>query len=262
LFSALWLAYIILSLATDGPPYLHVFFGVVIAALVPSFIVFLVGLGITRIWERFGHAHWLRLLPEHVRKGLARLYVAIGVPWTIWFGYNFLEARPREFYRAFFSLLIVPVGGPILLLLIVWIVNGFRKSISEAEVNKKTPTAMDALIKLSYGNSPPRKEDCDLREAIESSFEQLLGKVVDIAEVRTIATGLYNAPMPNSTHGLAVATALNLYRSAKGARHAELMHTQICARMIVLDWLKEKKVDALLASAFEHSLYERYKLQV
>jgi hypothetical protein len=354
-----------------------------------------------------------------MRKGLVRLYIAIGVPWTIWFGYNFLEARPREQGRAFFSLLIVPIGGPLLLLLIVWIVNGFRKASPntsvridmghhrqskdwrenaekvrdtavdwvshkpdilcdnllrtgdffgkkfpglkldaeglttdqmaglpkeyfekggvnpsvvaeqfgyptadamldhlrqlhkdrgttspaehfeklvdreverqmqrkfsdgkesqpspanpprsgngvspDAKAAKKTPTAMDALIKLSYGSSPPRKEECNLREAIELSFEQLLGKVVDIAEVRTIATGLYNSPMPQSTHGLAVATALNLYRSAKGGRHAELMHVQILARMIVLDWLKGKKVDVLLASAFEHSLYERYKLQI
>jgi hypothetical protein len=351
-----------------------------------------------------------------MRKGLARFYIAIGLPWTIWFGYNFLEARPREVDRAFVSLLIVPVGGPILLLLIVWIVNGFRKpspntsvrmdmghrqskdwrenaekvhdtavdwvshkpdilcdnflrtgdffgkkhqrfkldaeklttdqmvglpkeyfekggvnpsvlaeqlgyptadamldhlrelhkargTMSPAEhfeklvdreverqmqrkfsdgkesqpspanpprsgggvspdakAAKKTPTAMDALIKLTYGNSPPRKT-ANLREAIDLAFE-LLGEVVDVAEIRPIAAQLYNGPMPYSTHDLAVATALNLYRSADGARQAKLMHIQIVARMNVVDWLKEKKVAALLAKAFEDALYEKYKPQL
>jgi hypothetical protein len=107
-----------------------------------------------------------------------------------WFGYRILEAlnRHRPVAGAFWSLMVVPVGGPILLLLIVWVVNGFRKSTPEVEAATKTPTAMDALIKLTYGSSPPRKT-ANLREAIDLAFE-LLSKVVDIAEVQGIATGL------------------------------------------------------------------------
>src|SRR5271167_3776003 len=33
----------------------------------PPIVLFLAGLGLVRIWERFGEAHWLRL-PEHLRR--------------------------------------------------------------------------------------------------------------------------------------------------------------------------------------------------
>jgi hypothetical protein len=76
--------------------------------------------------------HWSRL-PEHLRRGLLRLYVVVSVPWVAWFGYQYLDQAPyysrsRHAADALWWLLVVPVGGPILLLVIVWVVAGFRKS--------------------------------------------------------------------------------------------------------------------------------------
>jgi hypothetical protein len=74
-----------------------------------------------------------------------------------------------------------------------------------------------------------------------------------------IATELYNRPLPYSTHNLAVATALNLFRSANIARHQELESIQISSRMTVLDWVKEKKLSPLLAKTFKDTLYKIFK---
>jgi hypothetical protein len=59
----------------------------------------------------------------------------------------------------------------------------------------KKPTMMDGFIKLAYGDTPPQKT-ANLRDAIQLSYETLLGKLVGIAEVKTIATQLYNGPLP------------------------------------------------------------------
>jgi hypothetical protein len=130
LFSALWLAYILSLVVRHGVPDEAELPFILIVVVVPPFIVFLVGIGLTRIWERFAEDRWRRLLPQHQRIGLVRLYTAIGVPWVAWFGYHILDAldRNRPVSGAFWSLLIVPVGGPISLALIIWVADGFCKS--------------------------------------------------------------------------------------------------------------------------------------
>jgi hypothetical protein len=67
---------------------------------------------------------------------LTRLYVVVAVPWVAWYGYQIFDAAQRSSYssqraisHAFWSLLIVPNGGPILLVMIVWVLAGFRKSV-------------------------------------------------------------------------------------------------------------------------------------
>jgi hypothetical protein len=72
---------------------------------------------------------WLNL-PGNVRRGFLRLYLVVSAPWVGWFGYQMLAAIPdwRSVSAAFWSLLIVPVGGPILFLVILWVVAGFREA--------------------------------------------------------------------------------------------------------------------------------------
>jgi uncharacterized membrane protein YhaH (DUF805 family) len=76
-------------------------------------------------------AHW-RELPDHVRRGLLRLYVVVSVAWVAWFGSQLLYALndydPDGAAEAFWWLLLVPVGVPILFLVIGWVVAGFRKT--------------------------------------------------------------------------------------------------------------------------------------
>lgn len=89
----------------------------------------------------------VRILPSHVRRGLLRLYLAIAVPWAAWFGYQILYAFQHHSYGygwryasgAFRTLLIVPIGGPILFFVIVWIIAGFRK-FNEATPQPEPPS--------------------------------------------------------------------------------------------------------------------------
>jgi hypothetical protein len=123
---------------------------------------------------------------------------------------------------------------------------------------RSKPTMMDGFIKLAYGDSPPRKT-ANLQVAIELSYEALFVRIVDIAEIQKIATQLYNGKMPYSTHDLAAATALNVFRNADGPRREQLGQIQIFSRLTVVDWVKEKKVNPMLAKAFEDTLYKTFK---
>jgi hypothetical protein len=98
--------------------------------LLPPIILFLAGVSIMLAWTRFAKVQWLSL-PMHQRRGLLRLYLIVVVPWVAWFGYKFydgIQHHSRYIAHAFWSLLSVPIGGPILLLVIVWVISGFRKS--------------------------------------------------------------------------------------------------------------------------------------
>jgi hypothetical protein len=90
-----------------------------------------------RVVEAMAFPNPHKLIPLHIRRGLLRVYIAACVPWIAFFGYRFLDALQRDYYRpytqhqafgAFWSLLVVPVGGPISLLVILWVLAGFRKS--------------------------------------------------------------------------------------------------------------------------------------
>jgi hypothetical protein len=70
----------------------------------------------------------------HVRRGLLRLYFVVAVPWVAWFGCKLIYASNHYYYdqgqhasKAFRSLLVVPVGGPILYFVIPWVIAGFRR---------------------------------------------------------------------------------------------------------------------------------------
>ena len=131
LVSVLWLAFVawrVIDLYPNFPtdPPLAVF------AFLPPTILFLVSVGPIWFWKWFGAA-----LPEHLRRGLLRVYIVITAPWVAWYGYQIYDFIQRHRYwhwrdisHAFWSLLIAPVGGPILLLAIVWVLAGFRRSTS------------------------------------------------------------------------------------------------------------------------------------
>ena len=101
---------------------------------------------------------WLRL-PENIRRGLLRLYFATAVPWVAWFGYQILDALDQHPYNAwryvsghFWRLLIVPLGGPISLWIVLWVLDGFRKSGQEVGLGESTQEGTAAC-----SPSPSRK---------------------------------------------------------------------------------------------------------
>ncbi|SRR6266404_4354667 len=92
-------------------------------------------------------------LPLHLRRGLLRIYIAVTVPWIAFFGYRFLDALQHPYQHhasgAFWSLLMVPVGGPISLLVIMWVLAGFRKS-------ERTESEAKTGAKIAARSSQPR----------------------------------------------------------------------------------------------------------
>jgi len=102
-------------------------------------------------------------LPEHLRRGLLRLYVVVSVPWVAWFGYQLLDHLQRPYYsrarhaaEAFWWLLMVPIGGPILFLVIAWVVAGFRKKtalrVDTAPEDKAVPQSERSASHRSTGD--------------------------------------------------------------------------------------------------------------
>ena len=113
---------------------LPILIGLTAYAIIPPLILLLIGAAIVAIWRRFLKVHWLKHwleLPQHIRTGVLRLYAVVSVPWIAWFGYRLLDALQRHNERlassAFWWLLIVPIGVPIVLAATLWVIGGFRK---------------------------------------------------------------------------------------------------------------------------------------
>jgi hypothetical protein len=115
---------------------------------------------------------------------------------------------------------------------------------------------MDALIRAMYGANPPPKS-AELERSIIIADEALLFGRVPLSEVRQRATELFKGPFPNSTHDLAVSTALAFFKAPEFMK--ALSEYQILARLRVLEWAKDGKVVGPLAESFEHVLYRIYK---
>lgn len=80
-----------------------------------------------------------RELPANIRKGLTRAYLTIAVPWIAWFGFELASALQghytwawRYVSRPFWLLLAFPIGAPVVLFLILWIIAGFRVRSSDS----------------------------------------------------------------------------------------------------------------------------------
>jgi hypothetical protein len=112
----------------------------------------LAGASLALIWWLIGRHRWKRL-PENIRRGMWRLYIAVCVPWLAWFGYAAFDAaeRHRNYSRdvasAAWKALVVPVGAPVLFLVLLWIVSGFQQSDVLKEDRSANP--------LGAKNEPP-----------------------------------------------------------------------------------------------------------
>jgi hypothetical protein len=86
-----------------------------------------------RVLKRL-HKKW-RSIPAHIRKGLLRLYIVVTLLWIGWYGSQIVAVLNSHSYgpvwryvsRLFWMLLLVPIGGPILLFILIWVSEGFRK---------------------------------------------------------------------------------------------------------------------------------------
>ena len=65
---------------------------------VPELLIhfLLAGASLAFIWWLFGRHRWKRL-PENLRRGLFRLYVAVCVPWLAWYGFIAFDAAKHHY---------------------------------------------------------------------------------------------------------------------------------------------------------------------
>lgn len=85
------------------------------------------------MWKAF-HEKW-RSVPAHIPKGSLRLYIVVSSLWVVLFGLRIVDVANNHPYGSawryisglFWSLLFVPIGGPILFFIGIWIFEGFRK---------------------------------------------------------------------------------------------------------------------------------------
>ena len=185
LFGLLWLAFVVEVFHYQGEPNSNT--SVAGIFLLPPTILFLAGLGLTLIWERFGQAHWLRL-PENLRRGIARLYLVVTVPWVAWYIYQIFDAgshydfEDEELYHAFWSLLIVPIGGPTLFAIIVWIVIGFQGTEARNKETKHIQTS-EQIPKAPQAATPPNAPQNHRPTTIPSSVRLLASCRPTIAQL-------------------------------------------------------------------------------
>jgi hypothetical protein len=122
--------------------------------------------------------------------------------------------------------------------------------------DKKRPTAMDGFIRAVYGDRPPAKS-ANLVEASHVAYKELLLEKVSVSEVQSCARGLFDGPMPYSTHDLAVSVSLNFFKNPELVDR--LQDAQLNARTKVGNWAREGKVVGPLAQSFEAVLHKRYE---
>jgi hypothetical protein len=114
-------------------------------ALAPPIVLY--PLGLLFIWlYGFANRLWGTVSP-HMRRGLLRLYIAITVLWVAWFGYaaygTYSNAKRLQ---AIYTLFLVPLGVPLLLMVVLWIMAGFRKQ----EIAKSSPVTSAVRSAADY----------------------------------------------------------------------------------------------------------------
>lgn len=163
LFLALWppLAFLWAGYVLAQPPSYGDRDEIVVFAVIPPLILLLFGLLSLWVWQRFDLASSVQVAP-HIRRGVLRLYVATALPWATWFSLQILINGPDWEYlpQNFLALLIVPIGGPILLIVVAWVAAGFRKS----DLKLKGRPVSD---KGSVAHHPPHDYHAVIGEAIE-----------------------------------------------------------------------------------------------
>lgn len=125
------------------------------------------------LWKRFGEAEWSGL-PSNVRKGLLRLYTAVSLPWIVWFGYqtayyadrsNYSISARQHLSTSILLLLFVPLGVPILLKIVIWIIQGFAPRQKEQTAkNGNHPKTKSSFIQAEIDQLRIKmSEDLSLR---------------------------------------------------------------------------------------------------
>lgn len=126
-----------------------------LAILAASGGLYAVARGITSIWRSCRTGHWARL-PGNVRRGIARTYFAITVPWVLWFGYRTVDDANHwsRHVRVAGDLLVLcslPLGMIALIAVVVWIVEGFNVQEPQRRTSAASVTEYEMLLDRAIG---------------------------------------------------------------------------------------------------------------
>jgi DNA polymerase III epsilon subunit family exonuclease len=121
----------------------------------------------------------------------------------------------------------------------------------------KKVTALDALVTAMYGKE--RTKRANVSEAASIATSELLAGAIPFVRVFATAQEQYASPFPYSTYDLALTVALSYFKQPENVD--KLGEAQLAARLVLVGWLEENKpVNPMIASTFENTLYEKYKL--
>jgi uncharacterized membrane protein YhaH (DUF805 family) len=135
LLSVIWAGYVL----AQSPFYAGYGVDRAVFAFLPSALSLPAGFIFKWLWQAQANSYWLKV-PQHLRRGLLRLYLVLSVPWVAWFALQILANGPRwrNLSHAFLLLLIVPIGEPVVLFVISWVVAGFQKTGTTFENSRST----------------------------------------------------------------------------------------------------------------------------
>lgn len=122
---------------------------------------------------------------------------------------------------------------------------------------QKPKTALDQLIFTMYGNPPPPAGRANLDAAVTLAFENILGGLIEMEDVRNQAIKLHSGQIPYTTHDLALSTAIHFFKEVQYT--STLSTIQIFSRMEALEWFKNGLLHQEILRTFENDLYELYK---
>ena len=128
-------------------------------------------------------------------------------------------------------------------------VFGWFKNIRRSSLAELSNSIHDKFVRRGQAN---------LKAAVAFASTNLLCDAIPEAKIVEIAKALHNGPIPYSTEDLALSTALNFFQQKE--LKSLLQDVQLEARMQILEWLDDGKVNPILALAFEKTLYERFKV--
>ena len=81
-------------------------------------------------------------MPAHIRRGFMRLWLAICIPWMVYWGYQYLTDQPDE---AVFWGPLIPMGSLVLFGIGAWVCRGFRPADCASGEHSSFEDAKDAL---------------------------------------------------------------------------------------------------------------------
>jgi hypothetical protein len=123
--------------------------------------------------------------------------------------------------------------------------------------NKVSDKDLENLRNNFFTDDPFLQKKSNLQEAIKLAHAFLLMEMASIEDIRKQAELLRARPQLYSTHDLAIAVALELFREPANIKH--LREAQLLARGRALEWYQQGLLSPIVLQQFEQTLYELNK---